>query len=52
MESSDIIREINEVIKDDNVTLILEPGRSLVAGAGILLTSVIGVKSSGTKKYT
>ncbi len=31
--------------------LLLEPGRSLVGAAGILLTSVLGVKQNGRKKF-
>lgn len=46
----DIIREINDVVKGDDLTVILEPGRSLVAGSAILLTTVLGVKKNGTKQ--
>ena len=48
--AEDIIAAIYEVVKDDDVTLILEPGRSLIADAGILLTTVLGVKNNGDKK--
>ena len=48
--AEDIIASIHEVVKDDDITLILEPGRSLIADAGILLTTVLGVKNNGNKK--
>jgi diaminopimelate decarboxylase len=31
--------------------LLLEPGRSVVAGAGLLLTRVIGVKDNGARRF-
>jgi len=34
-----------------NATLILEPGRSLVGNAGVLVCRVIGVKSNGDKNF-
>ena len=34
-----------------NATLILEPGRSLIGNAGILICKVIGVKSSGDRRF-
>lgn len=35
----------------DGVTLIIEPGRSIVGSAGVLVCRVIGVKSTGAKKF-
>jgi diaminopimelate decarboxylase len=32
-------------------TLILEPGRSIVAGSGVLVCRVIGVKTNGRKRF-
>jgi diaminopimelate decarboxylase len=38
-------------IRDLGLTLLLEPGRSLIASAGALLTRVIGVKTNGAKRF-
>ncbi|XP_045109022.1 probable diaminopimelate decarboxylase, chloroplastic isoform X2 [Portunus trituberculatus] len=35
----------------EGVTLILEPGRSLVASAGVLMTEILGVKTNGGKVF-
>ena len=34
-----------------NLTLMLEPGRSIVAEAGILLTKVLLIKQNGAKTF-
>ncbi len=39
------------VLRDKGLTLILEPGRSIAANAGILVGRTIFVKSSGDKKF-
>ncbi|HQZ15707.1 MAG TPA: diaminopimelate decarboxylase, partial [Vicinamibacteria bacterium] len=38
-------------IKDLGLKLLLEPGRSLIAAAGALLTRVVAVKTNGTKRF-
>ena len=38
-------------LKDLNVHLLLEPGRSIVGPAGILLTKVLYKKTNGSKKF-
>ncbi|HTU43952.1 MAG TPA: diaminopimelate decarboxylase [Bryobacteraceae bacterium] len=38
-------------IQDSGFTLMLEPGRSIVAEAGVLLTRVLIVKQNGDKKF-
>ncbi|XP_060566685.1 uncharacterized protein LOC132725567 [Ruditapes philippinarum] len=48
---ADVVKVIDEVLGDKDISLILEPGRSLIANAGILLTSVLGVKKSEPKRY-
>ncbi|XP_045583942.1 uncharacterized protein [Procambarus clarkii] len=35
----------------DGVTLVLEPGRSLVATAGVVTTEVLGVKTNGEREF-
>lgn len=37
--------------RDDDVTVMVEPGRSIVGDAGALVTSVLGCKMSGAKRY-
>ena len=39
------------LLKDKNLKLILEPGKSISANAGILLTRVIYTKQGGSKKF-
>jgi diaminopimelate decarboxylase len=39
------------LLKDKNLRLILEPGKSICANAGILLTRVLYVKRGGSKKF-
>ncbi len=38
-------------IKDLGLKLLLEPGRSLIAAAGALLTRVVAVKSNGERRF-
>ena len=42
---------INEVFKGKGYSLSIEPGRSLVANGGILLTKVIFIKKTNTKQF-
>jgi diaminopimelate decarboxylase len=39
------------LLKDKNLKLILEPGKSICANAGIMLTRVLYVKRGGRKKF-
>jgi diaminopimelate decarboxylase len=39
------------LLKDKNIKLILEPGKSICANAGILLTHVLYIKRGGSKKF-
>ena len=39
------------LLKDKNIKLILEPGKSICANAGIMLTRVLYVKHGGRKKF-
>jgi len=39
------------LLKDKNLKLILEPGKSICANAGIMLTRVIYTKRGGSKKF-
>ena len=49
-EPADLVLAIRDLVPD-NVTLIVEPGRSIVGTAGALVSRVIGVKSSGEKHF-
>jgi diaminopimelate decarboxylase len=46
-----LARRILPEIEGLPLTLVLEPGRSLVAGAGILLTRVLYVKENGARRF-
>ena len=45
-----MIAAVGDIVADD-ITLIVEPGRSIVADAGVLVCRVIGVKTSGDKRF-
>lgn len=47
----DLVQAIDEALGKEEVSLILEPGRSLIGNAGILLTTVLGVKHGRQKNY-
>ncbi|HKT89119.1 MAG TPA: diaminopimelate decarboxylase [Candidatus Sulfotelmatobacter sp.] len=44
-------RQLSAPLKELGVTILLEPGRSIIAPAGILLTSVVYKKSNDGKKF-
>ena len=46
----DLVDEIKAVLPEE-ATLIVEPGRSLVGNAGVLICRVIGIKDTGEKKF-
>ncbi len=51
-DPKDLIDEnFSNFIKNNNITLILEPGRSLIGNAGILLTKVIYQKQNKLKNF-
>ena len=39
------------LLKDKNIKLILEPGKSICANAGIMLTRILYIKLGGNKKF-
>ncbi len=51
ISASAFITTLRAKIQPLDVTLMLEPGRSLVAEAGVLLTRVLLVKQNGEKKF-
>lgn len=46
-----LIEGIRARVQGLNLTLILEPGRSIVAEAGVLLTRVLLIKENGQKRF-
>ncbi|MCI0714023.1 MAG: diaminopimelate decarboxylase [Chloroflexi bacterium] len=49
-QPEDVVKAIQRELLDDAI-LILEPGRSLVGNAGVLVCNVIGVKLGETKNF-
>lgn len=48
---ADLIDTIRPQLKSANLTIIIEPGRSLIGNTGIMVSEVIGVKTNGTKRF-
>jgi diaminopimelate decarboxylase len=48
---SQLARNILPLLKDRNITLILEPGRSIVGNAGILVTKTLYLKKGEDKDF-
>ena len=48
---ADVLASIRPLIQETGCTLWLEPGRSIVADAGALLTRVLYTKENGSKKF-
>lgn len=49
--AADYAGGIVPLLKDKNLKLVLEPGKSIIANAGILLTEVLYLKQGGSKKF-
>ncbi|MEN6385992.1 MAG: diaminopimelate decarboxylase [Phycisphaerales bacterium] len=49
--AADYAQGIVPLLKDKNLKLVLEPGKSIIANAGILLTKVLYLKQGGSKKF-
>ncbi|XP_010912784.1 probable diaminopimelate decarboxylase, chloroplastic [Elaeis guineensis] len=47
----DLINTVRELVLSRDLTLIIEPGRSLIANTCCLVNRVTGVKTNGTKKF-
>jgi diaminopimelate decarboxylase len=48
---ADLAKEVVPLIRDNNFALILEPGRSIVGNAGILVTKVLYLKKTFKKEF-
>jgi diaminopimelate decarboxylase len=46
----ELVDAVGDVVSED-LTLIVEPGRSIVADAGILVCRVLGLKTCGDKRF-
>ena len=46
-----LLEKVKDHLKDKNYKIILEPGRSVVGTAGILVTKVEYIKKAGDKKF-
>ncbi len=51
VSKKDFISEVLKKISDKNLALIIEPGRSIVGDAGLLITKVINTKKTSTKNF-
>ena len=49
--AGDLVTQIRQMLGNRSVTLVLEPGRSISANAGILLTRVTNTKSNGEHHF-
>lgn len=47
----DLIDTIRGVVEDAGLTIIIEPGRSMVATSAALVNTVTGVKANGNKNF-
>ncbi len=45
------ISSVLPILKQSGCTLVIEPGRSIIANAGILVTKVLYIKDNGVKKF-
>ena len=48
---SNLIEKVINILSPTNLKLIIEPGRSIVGNAGLLITRVINIKNSGQKNF-
>jgi len=47
----ELAESVRPLLKDCGCTIVMEPGRAIVGNAGILVTSALYHKESGTKKF-
>lgn len=47
----DLIDTVRSTVAGEGLTLVIEPGRSMVATAGALVNTVTGTKTNGTKNF-
>jgi diaminopimelate decarboxylase len=49
--AADVVKAILPILQPSRCTIVFEPGRSIVADAGMLLTKVLYTKQGGEKKF-
>ncbi|MEC8842033.1 MAG: diaminopimelate decarboxylase [Candidatus Poribacteria bacterium] len=47
----ELINSIREILENQHISLIIEPGRSIVGNTSILVNRIIGVKTNGNKNF-
>eukprot|EP00879_Flechtneria_rotunda_P031322 GHRR01034203.1.p1 GENE.GHRR01034203.1~~GHRR01034203.1.p1 ORF type:complete len:202 (+),score=75.67 GHRR01034203.1:377-982(+) len=47
----DLIDTVRDIVRQSDLTLIIEPGRSMVATSSALVNTVTGVKTNGNKNF-
>lgn len=47
----DLVSKISHLYRNGEFTLLLEPGRSIIANSCVLLADVVGIKANGGKKF-
>ena len=47
----DLIDTVRGTVAGEGLTIIIEPGRSMVANSGALVNTVTGTKTNGTKNF-
>lgn len=47
----DLIDTVRDIVNDLGLTLVIEPGRSMVANSSALVNTVTGCKTNGTKRF-
>ncbi len=48
---ADLVNTVRDLVADLGLTMILEPGRSMVGNASALVNTVTGVKTNGNKNF-
>ena len=48
---ADLVNTVRDLVADLGLTMILEPGRSMVGNAAALVNTVTGVKANGSKGF-
>lgn len=48
---ADLVNTVRDLVADLGLTMILEPGRSMIGNASALVNTVTGVKTNGNKNF-
>jgi len=48
---ADLVNTVRDLVVDLGLTMILEPGRSMIGNASALVNTVTGVKTNGNKNF-